>query len=341
MSNKRIIFTADDYGAYKEIDDGIINALKNGSLNSVAMLANGHDLQKSIRKIKPFQEAGQVEIGCHFTINSGYALSPAMRENEFFTHNGHFQPFFKMNFSKITHQKHLTQNIETLKGEIVAQLKLLMDNGIKVTHLSSHFNTLIFFKEFCQAQNEVLSHPDFKHIKIRSKAVKPKISKSVLRFLSATRSTFKGEKFTEKEVEEKVEQYYRSIDQWFRKYEADGNYTPKMADVLEGFHYQALGSTRIGRSTRKRKAKSKSEKLWQKYYEATNESKSIEFMFHLADKEFMDQNRNRRELKAYLEGKYAGVTPRYMDNRAVEYASLSLFTEEYLTELPTKAWEKI
>jgi len=266
MAKSTIIFTADDYGAYKEIDDGVLEAIDNGWLNSVAMLANGPNLSTSAANIKKRQDAGKVDIGCHFTINSGYAKSERMKENKFFTSNGHFQPYFRMNFWEITRPKNLKDNLLALKDELKAQIDALVSKGLTVKHLSSHFNTLLFYKEFFQAQCEVLAEPKYQHIKIRSMNVKPKHAKYVLPLLSWGSSVFTNHlhfdaKTDTNRLQRETDQHWIQQQSWIKAYQLQGHYTPKMPVVLEGFHYQDLGSLRIGSSSKPLKARIQSNKL--------------------------------------------------------------------------------
>jgi len=65
-------------------------------------------------------------------------------------------------------------------------------------------------------------------------------------------------------------------------------------------------------------------------------------MFHLADAKFMkDITMSDDQLTQYFESKYFGVSPRYMDNRAVEFDSLKRFGEKYKNELTPQPWDKL
>jgi predicted glycoside hydrolase/deacetylase ChbG (UPF0249 family) len=340
-----LIFTADDYGAYKEIDDGVISAIDNGWLNSVAILSNGHDMDTSVKKILPFQKAKRVDLGCHFTINSGRAMSEVMRKNEHFTHKGHFRPYFNMNIGRILSQQHIQENRADLKAEIMAQIDGLRDRGIDVKHLSSHFNTLSFYEDFFEAQCEVLALPEYENIKIRSTVAIPKFSKIWLPRLAKVSTIFSGEievKERASDIHSKdTAEYIDAMNRAVLKY-GETNRLPKMPDSIDAFHYQKIGSLGIGKSTRERKARKQSKKILEKVLESTGTEDKKEFLFHLADPVFMSTTLlNRKDFKNYLNNKYSGVTPKYMDNRYLEYQSLENFNKISEFELDPQPWSKI
>lgn len=81
----KLILTADDYGACDYIDSGIIKALKERRLNSVAAFVCFPDSQERIEKLIKFRkdEGVNFSIGLHFSGTAGYPLTAAksLREN--------------------------------------------------------------------------------------------------------------------------------------------------------------------------------------------------------------------------------------------------------------------
>lgn len=343
-----LIFTADDYGAYEEIDDGVISAVQNGWLNSVAMLANGHNMDLSVSKILPLQQAKRVDLGCHFTMNSGPALSKEMQSNHHFTHKGHFRPFFNMNIGSILKKEFLAQNMYDLKAELRAQIDTLRKLGVDVKHLSSHFNVLHFYPDFLKVQFEVLSEDDYSNIKIRSTNVQPEFSRYLLPLLARV-TTINPTEITAKGTYQRISykkrwsQHMKAVADWVVHYQKE-HPSPAMPDVLDGFHYQSIGSLGISHSTKDRKAKRKGRKILKKVFEETGEEGSSEFLFHLADPIFMANEAplmSKDDFKDYLNNKYYGVTPKYMDNRHIEYKSVAHFNEISTFELDPQPWSKI
>lgn len=343
-----LIFTADDYGAYEEIDDGVIVAVKNGWLNSVAMLANGSNMDLSVSKIKPLQDNKQVDLGLHFTMNSGEALSKEMRNNPNFTNEGHFRPFFNMNIGRILKKENIAQSVYDLKAELREQVRALRNHGIEVKHLSSHFNVLHFYPDFLKLQFEVLAEDEFKDIKIRSVNVTPRLSRYLLPGLAKFSTLFQGEIDQTSEegqinYEDHWNEHIKATLEWYENY--DKNHpTPAMPEILDGFHYMATGSLGIGKSTKKRKAKKKAKQILDKVFDITGENVKQEFLFHIADNTFMNDRAkhwSNQKLKDYLNNKYYGVSPSYMDNRHIEYQSLEKFNDISTFQLDPQPWSKI
>lgn len=79
-TEKRVIFTADDYGVVESINEGVKEAVRRGILRSVSCFTNyGEKGEKSLRMIRELQEVARVkgcdvELGVHLTITSGSPL---------------------------------------------------------------------------------------------------------------------------------------------------------------------------------------------------------------------------------------------------------------------------
>src|SRR4051812_27086814 len=94
---KQLIITADDFGVYPSINEGIKSAVLKGKVNSVAVLPNYKD---SIKNTKELLEAVQnkVEIGCHLTITSG---KPLVATTETFMNGSSFRSFDNLKITSI------------------------------------------------------------------------------------------------------------------------------------------------------------------------------------------------------------------------------------------------
>jgi len=70
---KKLILNADDYGATNFIDNGIIEGIKAGVINSVSVLVNHQDFNSRVTdKLLPLAEEYGVEIGLHLSITTGF-----------------------------------------------------------------------------------------------------------------------------------------------------------------------------------------------------------------------------------------------------------------------------
>lgn len=80
----KFIFTADDYGPVHFINHGVIEQVKNGTINSVHVLSNFDEgkLKRSIRDLWHAVPHGKVlDIGAHVTISSGKPIFQGVRAN--------------------------------------------------------------------------------------------------------------------------------------------------------------------------------------------------------------------------------------------------------------------
>ncbi len=131
---KRIILTADDYGATDFIDNGIRIAMKTGIIRTVSAMVNFDRAPESLLRLK--EEFPDAAIGLHLNITAGRPLSPPESIPSLVDPRGRF-----WNLSGILRRIHSIRRSEVLV-ECSRQLALLESLGIKVDHLSSHHNLM-------------------------------------------------------------------------------------------------------------------------------------------------------------------------------------------------------
>jgi predicted glycoside hydrolase/deacetylase ChbG (UPF0249 family) len=132
---KQLIVTADDYGVFPSINEGIKESIRNGKVNSVAAISNYED---SVRNVKDLMSefGDSVDIGCHLTITSGKPL--VLGDNDAFTNGGYFRSYGELKITRIERQN------DELEKELSAQIQVFLDNGIPVSNLSCHHTSLTF-----------------------------------------------------------------------------------------------------------------------------------------------------------------------------------------------------
>ncbi len=81
---KRIVLCADDYGQELAISQGILDLLGQGRLSAASCLVTEPCWHEHAAWLRPFQ--GRADIGLHFNLTEGEALSPAYRA----AHGSHF-----------------------------------------------------------------------------------------------------------------------------------------------------------------------------------------------------------------------------------------------------------
>ncbi len=320
----KIIFNADDYGFCDQVDNGVIKAINQGLINSVAAFANGTNGLERLKKLAPLQD--KADIGCHITITSGKPLT----KMKYFTRTINGKPFFRT-FTELERPKGGTEQKAAkaeLKKEINAQIDLMEKAGITVKHLSSHHNSLIFFPEYFEASVEIARE---RKIKLRSTSIIPKgKNKLYIAQLTARSIDNLGMKSS---VE--MFRFMRNIDDWKKEYKDP---IPAMPDAIDGSHYGPLGMDNIktkrefGRELRRKVRKLK------RNLEDLKDDDVIEYCIHLTDPDgfstytFADENHADY---------YPGVDWKYFDSRKVEFASLVTIkkTTNYLNNL--SRWDDI
>lgn len=130
---KNLIVTADDFGVFPSINEGIKAAVLAGKVNSVASISNHSDSVKNVKELIS-AVGNKAEIGCHLTISSGQPL--VANGHDAFTDGKYFRGFDALKITK------LEKNTDLLEKELKAQVQVFLDSGITVTNLSCHHSTL-------------------------------------------------------------------------------------------------------------------------------------------------------------------------------------------------------
>lgn len=321
----KIIFNADDYGFCDQVDNGVIKAINQGLINSVAAFGNGHNGVERLKKLAPLQE--KADIGCHISITSGTPITPM----ELFTRelNGkqYFRTFTQLKRPNPKDTAAIAQAKKELKIEINAQIDVLVDAGIDVKHLSSHHNSLIFFPEYFEAQIEVARE---RNIKLRSTTIVPKLKNNLYLTQLAARSV---DNLGIKNFAELIK-FTSNIEAWMGKYPST---IPAMPDAIDGSHYGPLGLDNIKTKNEfERKRKKKAEDL-HKNIRSLKPGDVIEYCFHLSDPNGLNHY-------TFIDEKnpdyYPGVDWKYFDSRKLEFASLEL-TKELGQTPPLSRWKDV
>lgn len=110
---KTIVLCADDYGQDLEISQGIINLIKHKRLSAVSCLVTGPEWASAAIELTAFKS--QVDIGLHFNLTEGQALS-----QEFIAKYG--QNFYSL--KQLLQKSYSAQlDLPTVKAELLAQIE--------------------------------------------------------------------------------------------------------------------------------------------------------------------------------------------------------------------------
>lgn len=120
----KLIINADDFGLSNYVNEGIIQAYKEGIVTSTTMMCNMNSSEEAAKLAKENQELG---VGIHFVLTAGKALSkdcPSLLNK-----NGEFLKYEEI-------EQFATS--EDIRRELNCQLDKFMSYGLKPTHIDSH-----------------------------------------------------------------------------------------------------------------------------------------------------------------------------------------------------------
>ena len=132
MHDRRIIVTADDFGADDIINEAVIESLRGGLATYASLLVNMAGFEDACARVHP---AGvQDRIGLHLNLTEGQPVSARMRDCARFSVDGLFRfPRRFTGFLPLSSSETLA-----MEEEIRAQIARAREHGLALTHLDSH-----------------------------------------------------------------------------------------------------------------------------------------------------------------------------------------------------------
>jgi predicted glycoside hydrolase/deacetylase ChbG (UPF0249 family) len=317
---KHLIVTADDYGVFPAINEGILEGVKEGKVNSVAVLSNfdGHgpypgsvqNLQRLIAESK-----GRAEIGCHLTITSGKPITGDKMK---------FACDASGNFLSYTNMRNFKspEELSALEEELCEQVKRLESvDGFKVKHLTNHHNSLTLFPHYFKIYMEVARKFN---LPMRSTLIRPeKRQNFYLEYLNRQLS----DNMNAIDRDE-MQKFAGSIGDYF-KTNAD---TLKSPQVLDSRHYgpvSLLPLVRLAEVLLVRQKRRGMDELYKSF--SSGGENSLEFLLHLARPGRFSVERSR-------DLDYTGIDRSYFDSRAIEFKSIMGYDMGKWEGIERKGW---
>lgn len=124
---KYLIFNADDFGLTEGVNNGIVDAFKNGVVRSTTTLANSMALEHALVLSKENPGLG---IGIHLALTIGKPLTSGLKT--IVDPNGNF---YKLS---VIEEKMASFDETELETEFTAQFEKLIKLGFEITHIDSH-----------------------------------------------------------------------------------------------------------------------------------------------------------------------------------------------------------
>jgi hypothetical protein len=334
------IFTADDFGPVDFINNGIIQCVQAGAINSVQVLVNFDgvklisELQRLCDALQPNQE---LEVGIHYTLMSGSPLYPSTNEQELRAAwsniitkkkiNGEsrliFRAFNKFYWKIFNYQRSREYYGNTIFQELKLQRTRLEEaiqtvngkasNGkkLKLTSASNHFNLFTVNITLLDAYLKASEG-----LTIRSPRMIPAKSGKLLVGVYLPLSNPNDTKQLNKKAR-KLEKHYGDYMFYGNK-----NLNIKSPAYLDSRFFFSTGKllkkTLGGIKGRKRKFNNMLKAASHFNPSQINQQQTIvEVVFHLGTRSSGDSSSFSSMTKHY-----PGITYKYFDNREVEFKSL-------------------
>jgi predicted glycoside hydrolase/deacetylase ChbG (UPF0249 family) len=119
---KLLVVNADDFGFTPDVNDGIIEAHRHGILTATTLMANGDAFEDALRRSR---ETPALDIGCHLVLIGGRSLV-----------TGRPLPVTVPQMLAALAKREIRPY-----EELAAQVRRIVDAGVRPTHLDTHKHT--------------------------------------------------------------------------------------------------------------------------------------------------------------------------------------------------------
>ncbi len=136
---KRLVINADDFGADRGRTSGIMEAIEQGVVTSVSLLADGNDFKEAVASLRGTHGSG-ISVGIHLNLSEGRPIAKGLRL--LVNNDGMFRGKSKaLSLFQKSPAKALAEEIDR---EIEAQVERVLEAGLEVTHLDGHQHVHLF-----------------------------------------------------------------------------------------------------------------------------------------------------------------------------------------------------
>jgi predicted glycoside hydrolase/deacetylase ChbG (UPF0249 family) len=119
---KQLVVNADDFGFTPDVNQGIVEAHRRGILTATTLMANGAAFEDALRLAR---ETPSLDVGCHLVLIGGRSLS-----------TGKPLPLTVPQLLAVMARRQIR-----VYDELRAQVRRIVDAGIRPTHLDTHKHT--------------------------------------------------------------------------------------------------------------------------------------------------------------------------------------------------------
>jgi len=129
---KQLIVTADDFGLTERVNEGIIEAHRDGIVTTTSLMANGGAFEDAVSRARTMP---QLAIGAHLNLTQGPPVSPVTVVRTLLDGDS------KMKVGPIALGKEIAigkVRLSEVELELRAQIENIITAGVKLTHLDGH-----------------------------------------------------------------------------------------------------------------------------------------------------------------------------------------------------------
>lgn len=132
MTGRRLIVHADDLGLSLNVNEGIVKAYAEGIVTSTSLMANGAAFEHALAVVRSIPN---LDIGVHLTLTEEAPICASDDIPTLLAEDG------RLHAHAVTLLKrYLSRRIclEEVERELDSQIRMVLDHGIKVSHLDGH-----------------------------------------------------------------------------------------------------------------------------------------------------------------------------------------------------------
>lgn len=123
IAQRLLIVNADDFGFTRDVNEGILEAHRRGILTATTMMANGAAFEHAVTLAR---QTPTLDIGCHLVLVGGNSLLP---------------PHAPLPLDVKSLLAALARGRIAIESELDAQVRRILDAGLRPTHLDTHKHT--------------------------------------------------------------------------------------------------------------------------------------------------------------------------------------------------------
>jgi len=136
---KRLIVNADDFGLTSGVNRAILQLHRQGQLTSATLMARARATEEAIQLARATPTLG---VGCHIVLVDGEPALPATQLPQLTNPaTGRFHPTLGRFLRTALTSSQIRQEVE---AEATAQIALLQNRGLHLTHIDTHKHTHMF-----------------------------------------------------------------------------------------------------------------------------------------------------------------------------------------------------